>query len=497
MKGLNGWLRQLEGSKSAVMASLLKELELLTMSERSSGMQVGELIMRDASLTSNIIRVGNSTLFNASAIPVTTVSRAILNIGFEQIRSIAVSLKLIESVLNDKPSELLLARLANSLHAAAQAKALVSHKKPSEQEEVYVAALLSNLTELLVLSAPVDDAEAFSATLNSTMTLDKKNAKAERTLGVSLSRLAKTLMKRWRIEGLVHDVLQEAFDKNDALQAIYFGEELSRCAQFGWDSPELQDVLEKLAEIKGVPVKELKEQVVGVAEDSEKAVKQYGKVALQGRIVSGKPVGSVDQDDEEEDEQGAHAKGQERALLQPDPTQQLQVLQELTGMVSGDININKVFKKALQGMNKGVGLERCCLAVFDKTHLKLVAKHVQGQETNAWKETFVVNYVKSENGFLYRLFNQQTPVWVSEAPLSISAYESFSPILHNEYKGITGAGNFFIAPLIAKGRRIGFIYADMGISNRDLSEVLFDGFKLFVQQAMLALSVLANKQLAD
>lgn len=492
MKGLNGWLRQLEGSKSAVMANLLKELERLTLSERSSGIDVGELIMRDASLTTNIIRVGNSSLFNASAIPVTTVSRAILNIGFEQIRSIAVSLKLLESVLNDKPSELLLARLANSLHAAAQAKALVSDQTPSKQEEVYVAALLSNLTELLVLSAPEGDSDAFAASLNSTMKRDEKNAKAERTLGVSLSRLAKTLMKRWRIEGLVHDVLQEAFNKSDALQAIYFGEEISRCAQFGWDSPELLAVLNELSEFKGVAAKELKKEILAVAEGAEKAVKQYGKVALQGRIVSGKPVGSFDHGDDDQ-EQRDH---QQVRLLQPDPNVQLQILQTLTGMVSSDTNINKIFKTALQGINTGVGIERCCLAVFDKTHLKLVAKHVRGHDTSTWQEAFVVNYVKSENAFLYRLFKQSNPVWVSEVSFANPDYEAFSPVIHNEYKGITGTGNFFIAPLITKSCRVGFIYADMGVSGRDLSESLFDGFKLFVQQPLLALSILANKQLA-
>ena len=124
MRGLNGWLRKLEGNQAAVLATLLKELERLTSSEESSGMEVGEVILKDANLTSNIIRVGNSVMYNSSNIPVTTVSRAILNIGFDQLRSICISIKVLESVLQDNPSDLLISRLATTLHGAAQAKAL-------------------------------------------------------------------------------------------------------------------------------------------------------------------------------------------------------------------------------------------------------------------------------------------------------------------------------------------------------------------------------------
>ena len=485
MKGLNGWIRQLEGNQSAVMSTLLKELERLTECDRSSGMEVGEVILRDANLTSNIIRVGNSAMFNASTIPVTTVSRAILNIGFKQLRSIVVSIKLLDAVLNENPSDLLIARLANSLHAAAQAKSLVSDKKPSVQEEVYVATLLSNLTELLVLASAESDAKSFSAELNSTMELDEKNSKAEKTLGVSISRLAKTLMKRWRIEGLVNDVLLDLKEKDELQQAIWLGSEVSRCAQFGWDSPELRKVLEEVAEFKGRPFKDVIKEVKGVAEVAEESVKQYGNVALQGQIVSGSPVGA-------ELNQGAQADSNkdssEKALLAPNPEFQLKALQELTMLLSGDFNINRVFKTVLIGLNKGVGLERCCMAVFDKTHLKLVAKYVQGDDTKAWNESFVVNYTKSEQGFLYQLFKLDQSAWVGS-----SEFSALADIVPNEYKGITGADDFFVAPLIAQGRRIGIIYADMGNSGRSLSPVLFDGFKMFIQQAKLALTVLAAK----
>jgi HD-like signal output (HDOD) protein len=486
MKGLNGWLRQLESNQSAVLATLLKELENLTSSEKSSGIEVGQVIMKDANLTSNIIRVGNSVMYNTSNIPVTTVSRAILNIGFEQLRSICISIKVLENVLNENPSDMLISRLATTLHASAQARALVSHKSHSVQEEVYVASLLSNLTELLILASLEGDAKEFTAGISSVTTRDEKNSIAEKTLGVSLKRLSKTLMKRWRIEGMVHDVLQDLSDKDELIEAIDIGSEIARTALYGWDSPEYKKTIERVAEFQKKEPSDVRKSIEAVAELAEESVSHYGNVALAGKIVKGEVVPAKDSTHSEKS--GQEDSVEEAPLLMPEPKFQLKALQELTMMMSGDFNINRVFKTILLGLNKGVGLERCTLAFFDSTHLKLASKYSQGAGTQHWLESFVLSYTKSETGFLYQLFKQDQTIWVGS-----DEFKSYVTHLPNEYKAITGANDFFIAPLSTEGRRIGVIYADMGVSHRALTPDLFDGYKMFIQQARMALTILASK----
>ncbi len=137
MKGLHGWMRTLEKSEAAVLSNLLKELDQVTASEESSGAQLAEVILKDVSLTASVVRVANSVTFNPSNISVTTVSRAIINIGFKNIRSICLSIKVLEAVLQESPAPLLLAMLARSLHGANQAKALCKEFSQSQQEEVF------------------------------------------------------------------------------------------------------------------------------------------------------------------------------------------------------------------------------------------------------------------------------------------------------------------------------------------------------------------------
>ena len=104
MRGLHGWVRLLENNEAAVLSGLLKELDRITLSDESSAMHLADVVLKDPSLTSNLIKIGNSVQFNASTIPVTTVSRAILNIGFKHIRSFCLSLKVLEAVLKDSPT---------------------------------------------------------------------------------------------------------------------------------------------------------------------------------------------------------------------------------------------------------------------------------------------------------------------------------------------------------------------------------------------------------
>ncbi len=480
MRGLHGWMRLLEGSKVALLSNLLKELERITTSDESSAIQLAEVILKDANLTSNIIKIGNSVQFNASSIPVTTVSRAILNIGFNNIRSFCLSIKILENVLKENPSPLLVARLATVLHGAAQAKQLCSDLADWRQEEVFVASLMSHLSELLVLGADEDDVRALKSEIIATTPDDEKNKTAEKILGVSFSRLSKTLMKQWRIEGLVNDVLSKPENPVDTVRAIQLGDEISRAALFGWDSPEFQEVMRKVEEFTEKDPKDIKKQILGVADSTAESLKQYGKDVLTDQIPTSKQPAKI------QDEKNGN--GDAGELLMPNQQLQLKVLQDLSSLVMGDFNINSVFKTVLSGMHKGVGLERACLAIFDKSHEKLRAKYVVGVGTEPWRDKFVVRYVRSHSGFLYNLFELDKPAWIGH-----DEHRRVSQYLTPEYKGITGTDQFFIAPLCAQKRRVGIIYADMGISNRPLNPDHFSGFCHFIQQIKLALSILASR----
>ncbi|MFT7186017.1 MAG: HD-like signal output (HDOD) protein [Pseudohongiellaceae bacterium] len=478
MKGLNGWMRVLESSQAAVLSTLLTELDRITAAADSSGMQLAAVILKDSSLTSSILRVSNSVFYNPSDVPVTTVSRAVINIGFKNIRSVCMSLKVLEAVLKDRPSPMLVSMLAKTLHGATQAKALCNDLNQTAQEEVFVASLLSHLAELLVLGSSDDEVKMMIKEVNSESTDELKNRAAEKRLGVSITRLSKTLMKQWRIEGVVHEVLSKPEEPEKTVEAVMLGDEISRAALFGWNSLEFLDVMKRVADFKGITVKEAQALTISTADETAKSIKEFGRGTLTEFIPSSTHTVARQVD--------KHKKPQ--ILLEPNADVQLKILQEITELLMGDFNINTVFKNILNGIHKGVGVERVTLVIFDKSHQKLVAKYVVGKGTEKWGERFILRYERSLSGFLYNLFENDQAIWIGG-----SENKKITQLLTSEYQGITGQKDFFIAPLSAQGKRVGVIYADMGLSSRPLDKSYFSGYSQLIQQAKLALNILANK----
>jgi len=478
MKGLHGWMRVLEGNQAAVLSTLLQEMDRVTASDESSGQQLADIILKDASLTASIIRIANSVTYNPSDISVTTVSRAILNIGFKNIRSICMSIKVLEAVLKESPSPMLVAMLAKSLHGANQSKALCTKLNNTKREEVFIAALLSHLAELLVLGANETEVKLLRNDIEVTSKNEDKNRYAEKHLGVSLTRLAKTLMKQWRIDGMVHDVISPSEEPESMVEAVLLGQEISRTAILGWDSPEFKEVMNRVAEFKDVSPADAEKMVINVADETAETISTFGKKILTDYIPTSK----------KQAKQVEKTAKVESKLLSASPEIQLNTLQDLSELMMTQFNINAVFKAVLKGLNQGVGLERVTLAIFDKSQQKVVAKYVAGSGTEKWKEKFIVPYERNRSGFLYSLFEGDQVAWIGNTD-----FKEISQYITPEYHGITGQKQFFIAPLKADKRRIGFIYADMGASSRNLSNEQFDGFKRFVQQIKLALTILAAR----
>ncbi|MFV1873654.1 MAG: HDOD domain-containing protein [Oleiphilus sp.] len=481
MKGLHGWMRVLEENEMALLSTLLNELDRVTGSDDSSGEQLAKIILKDAHLTADIIRVANSVTFNPNNVAVTTVSRAVINIGFEHIRSLCLSIKVLEAVLKDRSSPLLMSSLARSLHAASQAKALCSNMKPTQQEEVFVASLLSHLAELLVLGVNEAEVKMLGDELEAHSSKHEKDRTAEKYLGVSFSRLAKTLVKQWRMQGLILDVVTNGNPEEESKlsKAVRLGNEVSRVALLGWDSPEFNELIEEVAEFQEKQPEEVKKSLLKNADIAAETVMSFGKKALAEYVPTSrrqaKPLPNKDDS--------------LRETQQADPVYQEQALSQLADMMSKDFNINSIFKVVLSGLNRGVGLERMSLAIYDKNHSKFIAKYVAGNGTESWKETFVIRFEKTSSGFLYQLFQRQQIVWVGG-----DQFKEMSNFVGSEFIAITGQKAFFIAPLQVDNKMIGFIYCDMGMSSQELKIEHFEGFHKFMQQLNMAFNILASKR---
>jgi HD-like signal output (HDOD) protein len=419
-------------------------------------------------------------LFNPTELPVTTVSRAVINIGFKSIRSICLSIKVLESLLDENSSPLMMSMLARSLHAASQAKALCQNLCDTEQEEVFVATLLCHLAELLVLGFRDEEVKEYSKSLSVHSTEQEKDRAAEKYLGVSLTRLSKSLIKQWRMQGLILDVVNAKGLETDnkKIQAVRLGNELSRTALLGWNSTEFKIAVEKVAEFQGNSAGQITKSTKKIADDTAEMITSFGKKTLVDFMPTSKRPAKM-----------LLSLGSSSECINPNYRLQEEILEQISALFRSTFNINEIIRLILKGLNDGVGLERLALAIYDKERCRFSTKYCLGPDSNHWLQDFNVCYERSPSSFLFKLFQYGQPVWVGG-----EQFKSISNSLGREFAFVTGLSDFLIAPLRSNTKMVGFVYADTGTETNALNSKAFEEFSVFIEKANMALSLLAKRQ---
>jgi HD-like signal output (HDOD) protein len=478
--GLEAWVDALAEMKVVTLSGIIQELTRLTESEESSVPQLARVIMRDPSLTSKIIRVANSVLYNPGRQPMNTVSRAIMHVGFNTVRAICISAIVMESLLEKHPREGLLRQMAASFHAAVQARALCEKFRADAKEEVFVATLLMHLGRLLVWSYrhPVSD-QAYM--------LEMQGApvhQVEALLGTTYQRLTQEIAAQWNLGETLNQVLAQKDTELDRRgQAVSLGESITSSLETGWDGEQMQATLRKVAAFLGVKEGEARKKIETSMKEATILSEEYNDFRITALIKqTGKRVAS------QSEEAGG---GADEAKLEPNTQIQLECLQKIMLMMSQGIDTAKLFELVLNGIHKGVGLERVALLLLNQPRNQVAAKFIVGPQTIGWKEKVRYDYERNPTNFLFQVMAAKEAVLVQDGKP-----EALSRLLPEHLKSLTLTGSFILGPLLANNREVGFIYADLGVSRRYLAEAHFSGFKHFLQQTSLCLGILASRQKA-
>ncbi len=474
IRGLEAWLTEFEKNKGMGLAAVVRKLNDLTSSDESSAAELAEVILKDSSLSAQVIRVANSIHFNPQHIAITTISRAIFQIGFDTIKSICISIKMLEVLLKSNPPTELVEVIAQTTHAAVQARNLCRKARAKTREEVFVSAMLLNLAELIVLSTPATNVHELSDQYTLDLTRKDKDRLAEKYIGVSFTRLAISITKRWNLGKLLLEVLQPGQEPSGQSKAIIWGERISLAARKGWNSSAFQMVQKELANETGQSAREVADDVIAGAKEAREIAVRYGNKALVAQMPStDKAPRSIDIDESLE-------------LLKPSKARQLEITKDLNSMIMSGCDMNTVFQSILEGLHHGVGLERVAMAIFDRNREYLEAKHVLGEQTATWKNKFRFTYDNSGSNFFYAIFQ-------GGEPLKIHRKSELVKLVPSELTKLAGVQEFLIAPLAVGDKRVGVLYGDMGDSQRSLDDNYESGFSHFSQQANVCLAVIANR----
>nr|WP_025165684.1 HDOD domain-containing protein [Pseudomonas taeanensis] len=474
--GLQSWIDRVNEAELPALAAVVQDLHRLAQEEKSSVKQLADVLLRDASLTSKVLRVANSVYYNPSQETIRTISRAIVLIGFDNVRLIGLSVSLIDGLLTRAPREQLQELLARSFHSAVQARNLAGYVLSRHEEEVFIAALLYHMGELAFWGCGGEQTDELASALAQPGVNADEAVRA--VLGTSFRQLTQGLVKDWNL-GAIVSLAHNAANHNDpAVRAVSLGMQIGEAALQGWDSPVMERLVEQVADFIGVSAEEAMQQVLASADEAVKVAATFGASKLCRLIPNTDP------------EQIRVQQEQRKAkLLEPNLLILQQALQELGLMASQRADVGLILDTLLNGLHQGAGLERVMLVVLADGQSCFRAKRVVGEGTEDWLNDFVLPVQQSEQPhiFSYVLRNKEA-LW-----MGVPASYSLNELVTQPIRQSLGQGMFFVAPLLAGTRQIGVLYADSRVSGRALKHEQFVAFQRFTQLTGRCLQALTKR----
>ena len=159
-------------------------------------------VLSDVALTQRILRLANTATYRtASGSNVTTISRAISLLGFDNVKATALALLLVEALANSAHEQSVRIELEAALCASLVGREMARFSPYQGAEEASIGALFKNLGPLLVASHEHERYREINALVASGQhTLPQAS---QMILGCSYDTLSEAVMGEWKIPDVI------------------------------------------------------------------------------------------------------------------------------------------------------------------------------------------------------------------------------------------------------------------------------------------------------
>ena len=250
-----GWLKLLRNADIPVLKHTQRTLAALALEEEHvSSRQIAAVILHDPLMTLRVLSHMEKHRRVKQNADITTIERAIVMMGippfFRQFRDLPV----VEDRLRAHPHALLglLHVIGRARQASDLARELAVLRHDPEVEEIIVATLLHEVSELLMwCEAPLQMLEIQK------IQHDKPGIRTaiaqQAVLHVRLSQLQQALVDDWKLPQLLQDFMDDAKAEQARVRNVLLAVNFVRHAAKGWGDPAIPDDLEAVGKLVGVP----------------------------------------------------------------------------------------------------------------------------------------------------------------------------------------------------------------------------------------------------
>jgi len=180
------------------LSHVISQVNHFSSSENSRTNELTEAILKDVALTNKLLRVVNAAHFGSfGGRPINTISRAIVILGFNTIRDVALSLMLFEHLHNHAQASELKAEAVESFFCGILGRNLAARAGVRDTEEVLICALFRNLGRMMCRLHFYDKGQEVEALMAAAGLSEE--AASRRVFGLSYDEFGQALGRHWHL----------------------------------------------------------------------------------------------------------------------------------------------------------------------------------------------------------------------------------------------------------------------------------------------------------
>jgi HD-like signal output (HDOD) protein len=467
-----------DSSGFPTLSSTICDINRAVASDLHSAQQLTQVILRDASLTTKLLQVVNSAVYGQYRGRIRTVSKAVMILGFEVVRNVAMSLMILEFSRGRPQERTLQDELVGAFFASVMAKPLCQRLTMCNSEEAVICTIFQSLGRLLVTFFLFEESRQIRALMENGTAEEQA---AEQVLGISYRELGVGVARQWGlperlVEGMQRLALRDITPPKTEAEKLKIVANLAndlyitalRCPETG--KRAALDALSKRysAAIKIDATELLATIDRGLKEISEGATTLNLPVAQSSALNTIRMwTGGVP--DSVEAESADDAAGADPLMVgvdalnalenstsdAVDPYQVLSAgIRDVTETLTGEFALNDVLQMVLETMYRGMGFTRTLIFIRDTQLSTMRARFGFGAGTEriiakcSFPLAFApdVFHVALQKGVDISIENAQAAKIVDRIPL-----------WHRE---AINASSFLLLPIMMKQHAIGLLYAD-------------------------------------
>ena len=434
-------------------------------------------VLSDVALTQKILRLANTPQYRqASGAPVTTISHAISLLGFDNVKTTALAMLLVDTLANSKHAQSVRIELELALCASLVGRELARYSPYQKAEEAAIGALFKNLGPLLIASREHERFREINALVAAG---EHSQAQASQMiLGSTYDTLTATVLREWKIPEVIvrslaplpSGTLRTPPDRAEWIrQVVNFGMEGARALArqggpgsddvrilfqrfghaLGLEREQVSSVLSRArssmeALLNSMQLEAVSGGLSGAAGAAEQAAGQA--VGAAGTLPSVLALASLDAGAQE----GAYPSGKPYDARE----QLLAGVQELSEMrAQGRARVNELIQAVLETLYRSMGFRFATVCLKDAKAGQFRARIALGDKKGL-QERFV--FPRHGKDLFHLALDNDADLMIADA--GVAKIRDLLPQWHLEL--LPDARSFIVLPLVVQGVQLGLFYAD-------------------------------------